>query len=136
MRRVVGACSTRVTVRRGNSGQISVNFNERWRWRAFHYSGAPRRALHHHWVFDVLSSGKVILAFAPASVRAALLERPLQRRTSHTVTDRAELEAQLDEARAAGFARTFEELEVGLNAIAAPVRSATGEVIADVPPRY
>lgn len=62
MRRVVGACSTRVTVRRGNSGQISVNFNERWRWRAFHYSGAPRRALHHRWVFDVLSSGKVILA--------------------------------------------------------------------------
>jgi IclR family acetate operon transcriptional repressor len=76
------------------------------------------------------ASGKVILAFAPAALRAALLERPLQRRTPHTVTDRAELEAQLEEAREAGYARTFEELEVGLNAIAAPVRSATGEVIA------
>jgi IclR family acetate operon transcriptional repressor len=76
------------------------------------------------------ASGKVILAFAPPAMRAQLLERPLQRRTPHTVTDRSELEAQLDEARQAGFARTFEELEVGLNAIAAPVRSATGEVIA------
>jgi DNA-binding IclR family transcriptional regulator len=29
-----------------------------------------------------------------------------------------------------GFARTFEELEVGLNAVAAPVRDATGDVVA------
>jgi len=43
--------------------------------------------------------------------------------------DRAELEAQLIAARDAGYARTFEELEVGLNAVAAPVWSAAGEVI-------
>lgn len=76
------------------------------------------------------ASGKVILAFAPAQARSAVLGRPLERRTQHTITDPAELEAQLREVRETGYARTFEELEVGLNAIAAPVRSAGGEVIA------
>ncbi len=76
------------------------------------------------------ASGKVILAFAPAAVRSSILDHPLQRRTAHTITGRAELEAQLEETLHSGFARTFEELEVGLNAVAAPVRSAGGEVVA------
>jgi len=76
------------------------------------------------------ASGKVILAFAPPALRSAVLGRPLERRTERTITDPAELDAQLREARDAGFARTFEELEVGLNAVAAPVRTAGGEVIA------
>ena len=50
--------------------------------------------------------------------------------TPHTVTERAELETQLAEARRAGFARTHEELEVGLDAVAAPVFGAEGEVLA------
>src|SRR5579859_7198406 len=78
------------------------------------------------------ASGKVILAFAPDEVRARLLQGPLDRRTAGTIVDRSELEAQLAQVRQAGFARTFEELEVGLNAIAAPVRSSGGEVIAAV----
>jgi DNA-binding IclR family transcriptional regulator len=78
------------------------------------------------------ASGKVILAFAPEDVRARLLHGPLERRTPRTIVDRPELEAQLAEVREAGFARTFEELEVGLNAIAAPVRNPGGEVIAAV----
>jgi len=76
------------------------------------------------------ASGKVILAFAPEPTRAPILQGRLQRRTANTIVDRAELEAQLIAARDAGYARTFEELEVGLNAVAAPVWSATGEVIA------
>jgi len=75
------------------------------------------------------ASGKVILAFAPDALRLRLLDRPLLRRTPHTIVDRAELEAQLEVAREAGVARTYEELEVGLNAIAAPVHSADGEVV-------
>jgi DNA-binding IclR family transcriptional regulator len=75
------------------------------------------------------ASGKVILAFAPEAVRQRLLARPLERRTPHTIVDRGELETQLQAARRAGFARTFEELEVGLDAIAAPVRSADGAVV-------
>jgi DNA-binding IclR family transcriptional regulator len=75
------------------------------------------------------ASGKVILAFAPEAVRDRLLSMPLERVTSRTITDLAALEAQLEGAREAGFARTYEELEVGLDAIAAPVRSAEGEVV-------
>lgn len=76
------------------------------------------------------ASGKVILAFAPETVRARYLARPLERRTAHTIVDRGELEAELTAAAATGFARTAEELEVGLSAIAVPVRAAGGEVVA------
>src|SRR5262245_10263463 len=41
------------------------------------------------------ASGKVIAAFAPEVVKARLLELPLDRVAPHTITDRAELEAQL-----------------------------------------
>jgi DNA-binding IclR family transcriptional regulator len=76
------------------------------------------------------ASGKVILAFAPEALRQRLLSRPLERRTPKTIVDHAELEKQLAAVRESGVARTFEELEVGLDAIAAPVRSADGDVVA------
>ncbi len=76
------------------------------------------------------ASGKVILAFGADALRARLLAAPLEKRTAYTVVDRAELEAQLASVRESGLARTFEELEVGLDAIAAPVWSAGGEVVA------
>jgi DNA-binding IclR family transcriptional regulator len=78
------------------------------------------------------ASGKVILAFGPEAVRKRLLGRPLERSTGHTITDPAELEAQFEAARGDGFARTYEELELGLDAIAAPVYGAGGEVVAAV----
>jgi DNA-binding IclR family transcriptional regulator len=76
------------------------------------------------------ASGKVILAWAPEAIRERLLARPLERCTPHTITDRAELEAQLDSTREAGVARTYEELELGLDAIASPVYDSGGEVVA------
>src|ERR1700730_6878617 len=76
------------------------------------------------------ASGKVILAFAPNAVRQRLLGRPLERSTAHTITGRAELEGQLGDALKDGFARTYEELEVGLDATPPPVFAASGEVVA------
>ena len=76
------------------------------------------------------ASGKVMLAFAPDSIRERLLARPLERRTPRSIVDVAELEKQLSATREGGFARTFEELEVGLDAIAAPVFGADGDVVA------
>jgi DNA-binding IclR family transcriptional regulator len=76
------------------------------------------------------ASGKAILAFSPAAVRQRLLARPLEQVTPHTITERAELEAQLETARVSGVAHTYEELEVGLDAIAAPVFGVDGEVVA------
>jgi len=76
------------------------------------------------------ASGKVILAFGPEAVRSRFLAGPLERRTSRTIVDRAQLESQLDSALSAGYASTTEELEVGLSAIAAPVRAPGGDVVA------
>ena len=76
------------------------------------------------------ASGKAITAFGPESVRERLLSLPLERVTPHTISGRAALEAQLEEARQTGVARTHEELEVGLDAIAAPVFGVDGEVVA------
>jgi DNA-binding IclR family transcriptional regulator len=76
------------------------------------------------------ASGKAFLAFGPASVRERLLTQPMEKVTPRTVTEASELERQLSEARRSGVARTHEELEMGLDAIAAPVFGADGEVVA------
>lgn len=76
------------------------------------------------------ASGKAFLAFGSASTRERLLARPLARITPRTVTDRKQLERELDQARRSGIARTHEELEMGLDAIAAPVFGADGEIVA------
>jgi len=76
------------------------------------------------------ASGKAILAFGPAAVRERLLGMTLEQVTPQTITSRAELEAQLEAALASGVAHTHEELEVGLDAIAAPVFGADGEIVA------
>lgn len=48
------------------------------------------------------------------------------------MTDAGELRRQLAEALRQGYAVTVEEYEIGLNAIAAPIRSHEGEVVAAV----
>ncbi|MEZ5094807.1 MAG: IclR family transcriptional regulator [Nocardioides sp.] len=55
---------------------------------------------------------------------------PLEQRTEHTLTTRAELRAALDAVRVAGYAITRDELEIGLCGIAAPVHNGHGDVVA------
>ena len=76
------------------------------------------------------SSGKVLLAGLPPERMRGLLGDRLPAYTSDTVTEPAALAAELDEARRSGWAGVREELEVGLNAVAAPVRDSGGKVIA------
>lgn len=76
------------------------------------------------------SSGKVLLAWAPAPAVAVRLTDPLQSFTPNTVTGVAELERELAAVRARGWASVSEELEVGLNAVAAPIYDAGAEVVA------
>ncbi|WP_404349700.1 IclR family transcriptional regulator [Phycicoccus jejuensis] len=52
--------------------------------------------------------------------------------TPSTVTDRAVLDAQLAEVRERGWALATDELDVGLTALAAPVRDAHGDVVASI----
>ncbi|WOP39066.1 IclR family transcriptional regulator [Streptomyces sp. Li-HN-5-13] len=90
----------------------------------------------HNWVGQLTpvhatSSGKILLAHLPAKERTeALAASGMQKLTPHTLTARAKLEKNLAEARERGYAVTLEELEIGLHAMAAPVRSRDGEVIA------
>jgi DNA-binding IclR family transcriptional regulator len=78
------------------------------------------------------SSGKVLLAHADAAVQDAVLGAPLERYTPGTITDAADLRHQLDDVLRRGWASTSEELEVGLNAVASPIRDAGGVVVAAV----
>jgi DNA-binding IclR family transcriptional regulator len=50
--------------------------------------------------------------------------------TEHTITDPTRLSAELARVRRDDFAEAIEELEIGLAAIAAPVRGAGGQVVA------
>lgn len=77
------------------------------------------------------ANGKVLLAFRPAE-RESLLSRPLAAFTPHTVTDPLVLRAQLSEAARQGYACTVEELEIGLNGVAAPIRGHTRKVVAAI----
>ncbi|GAA1808765.1 IclR family transcriptional regulator [Luedemannella flava] len=79
------------------------------------------------------SSGKILLAYLPKTRRADLLRTAgLARFTPATLVTRTALERDLVGAVSRGYAQTIEEYEVGLNAIAAPVRDGRGDVVAAV----
>jgi DNA-binding IclR family transcriptional regulator len=78
------------------------------------------------------ASGKVLLAHLPPTLREGLLARPLHRFTERTVTGAAALRGELETVAQQGYAITQEELEIGLAAVAAPVRSHEGKVIAAI----
>lgn len=68
--------------------------------------------------------GKVLYAFG----RLELPSGPMEGRTPSTVTSPDRLSRELAEVRRRGWALAWEELEAGLVAVAAPVRSADGVV--------
>lgn len=76
------------------------------------------------------SSGKVLLAgLDPAELRSRV-RPPLAAFTDATVTGMVELQDQLAVVRDRGWASVREELEVGLNAVAAPVFDVHAQVVA------
>ena len=82
-----------------------------------------RRVPHH-----VAANGKVFMAFGAAPLPDEI-DR-LERFTPKTIRDRAALERQLEPVRRLGYATAVDELELGLAAMAAPVRGARGEIAA------
>ncbi len=78
--------------------------------------------------FHCSANGKVFLAFgralAPAGASALTAYAPA------TITDPAVLRLEIERVRQDGFATAIDELEVGLAALAVPVRGASGEVVA------
>ncbi len=97
----------------------------------------PAAVSSHNWVgrgtpLHATSSGKVLLAHGPDALREAVLSRDLPRFTSATITDPAVLRRELAVTSERGWGSATEEIEVGLNAVATPVRDADGEVVAAV----
>jgi DNA-binding IclR family transcriptional regulator len=72
---------------------------------------------------------KVLLAFLPEPDREVVLERGLPAFTRYTVTDRDELEHELEEIRRDGYAVADQDLDIGAAAVAAPIRDYTGQVV-------
>jgi len=98
----------------------------------------PSAVTAHNWVgqltpLHATSSGKVLLAWRdPAAVAELVGPAPLQRFTPATITSPTALAAELARVRTHGYAVTVEEFEIGLNAMAAPVREHGGQVVAAV----
>ena len=90
----------------------------------------------HNWVgqhipLHATSNGKVLLSgLSSDEVDSRLPKLPSY--TSDTVTSRARLRRELAEVRDQGYAVAVDELEVGLTAIAAPIRNAHGDIIASM----
>lgn len=73
--------------------------------------------------------GKVLLAYGSEDLQSAVLNT-LDPFTEQTITDAAELKAQLHEIKSRGFAITYAELIAGATSVAVPVRGKAGKVIA------
>jgi DNA-binding IclR family transcriptional regulator len=78
------------------------------------------------------SSGKVLLGYAEPARRQDILAKGLIEYTPHTLTDPAALAVQLDRVPTDGYATTFEELEIGLHALAVPVFGPGGVAVAAI----
>jgi IclR family transcriptional regulator, pca regulon regulatory protein len=77
--------------------------------------------------------GKVLLANLSENEQQDLLaDIKLTKRGPNTITNRKALREELEEVRETGFAVNDEELAPELHSISAPVRNATGKVIAAV----
>src|SRR5271166_3228441 len=75
-------------------------------------------------------SNRVLLAFAPETIQTQLLAQRLNRLTPATRIDPTWIAADLQRIRSRGYLITSDELVAGAVGIAAPVRDATGTVVA------
>jgi IclR family transcriptional regulator, pca regulon regulatory protein len=79
------------------------------------------------------SMGRVMLADLPeADLDDYMARVELRRLSPRTITDEAELRAELALVRERGWALVDQELEEGLRSIAAPIRDRGGEVVAAI----
>lgn len=78
------------------------------------------------------AAGQVLLAYLPPASLQEILPEHLEVFTPHTIADRVRLDRELDAVRRQGYAVVQEELEKGLNALAAPIHDHRGRVVAAV----
>jgi len=85
-------------------------------------------------IFDDYSSShsKLFLAFGPESRRRALLDGPLTPRTDYTISAPDKLAAELERVKREEIAYDLQERDLGVCAVAAPVRDGAGIFFASV----
>ena len=90
----------------------------------------------HNWVgqripLHATSNGKILLSELPEeAVWAAVRDMP--RLTEQTITTHEALAAELAHVRELGYALANNELELGLSAVAAPIRNVHADVVASI----
>ena len=75
-------------------------------------------------------SSRMLLAHAPEAVQTQVLAQRLPRFTPATRTDAAWIAADLQRIRTRGYLLTTDEVVAGAATVAAPVRDASGQVVA------
>ena len=85
-----------------------------------------------HTPLHATAAGKIFLLYMPEDQLLRVLEEPLERFTDDTIVDPASLKGHVREIRSSGYGYTVEELERGLNAVGAPIRSSNGAVVGAV----
>jgi DNA-binding IclR family transcriptional regulator len=91
----------------------------------------------HNWVgqripLHATSNGKILLAWLTDSEVSSQVGRSLRRYTPTTISGLKEFRAELTSVRERGYAVAVDELEVGLAAVAAPIRGVHGDVLASL----
>lgn len=91
----------------------------------------------HNWVgqripLHATSNGKVLLSGLDDEQIREVTGRTLTAYTPKTITDHARLLADVSQVRSDGYAVVCDELEIGLTAVAAPLRNAHDEVVASL----
>lgn len=76
--------------------------------------------------------GKAMLAFLPAAEAEAVLAEPIAPVTPATITDRAEVRAELARVREDGYALSFSERTPGIRTVAAPVFDHDSRVVGSI----
>jgi DNA-binding IclR family transcriptional regulator len=79
-----------------------------------------------------VAAGKVLMAALPEREIMRLVRRGLDKLTDRTITDLEPLLEELARVRRRGYATAFGEFDSSLNAVAAPVYDARGQVAAAV----
>jgi DNA-binding IclR family transcriptional regulator len=77
--------------------------------------------------FHASAHGLVALAFGPSSLLETVLAKPLTGWTGRTLTDPDQVRVEVDKVRARGWATAVDAVQVGVNALAAPVFDHHGD---------
>jgi DNA-binding IclR family transcriptional regulator len=97
----------------------------------------PQPVKHIGWIgrrlpLHCTAAGKPLLAHLRREVADALLSRPLQRFTEHTIVDPTKVRLELDHVRTCGYAVGEKEFEADLSAVGAAVFDHRAEVVASI----